>query len=235
MNRKIKYMITIASLVPAFLISACAQDITGAVKKNDRAELIGNIMPERNPANQTITYMKGDSQFSGAANSGKTPEEQSLAFLRANRQTLLIHNPDEEFRVVSIQKDNLGYTRVRLDQKYQGLPVWGGNIALHFNPEGALYLFRGEYFPTPAGVDIHTSLNKEQLLAKAIRMNPSINDTAGYSIHKKWIYFIDDKRPVLAYELKPSSQLIPADNYIVDAATGKFLNRLSNIQTHGDQ
>ena len=235
MNFKTENMITIASLMSILLVSACTQNIAGAVKENDGTEPTGIVVSERNPANKTVTYMKIDLKFSAAENFKKTPEEESLAFLRANREILLIRNPDEEFRVVSIQKDDLGYTRVRLNQQYQGLPVWGGHIALHFNPEDALYLFRGEYFPTPAGIDIHAGLNGEQLLEKVIHANPSISGTANYTVHKQWIYFVDDKQPVLARELKPSSQLMPTDNYIVDAVTGKLLNRLPNIQTHGDQ
>lgn len=229
MNFKIENMITIVSLMSILLLSACTQGIADVVKENDGAGRTGVVVSERNSVNETVTYMKIDLKFAAAENSGTTPAERVLVFLRAHRKTLLIRNPDEEFRVVSVQKDNLGYTRVRLDQHVQGLPVWDGNIALHFKPEGTLYLFRGEYFPTSAEVDLHAGLKGEPLLEKVSDENPSLSGIANYTVDQQWIYFVDDKHPVLARELKSPSQLMPTDNYIVDAVTGKLLNRLPNV------
>ncbi len=235
MNFKNKRVAIIAYLISALLVSACTQNIAGAVKKHDGAEAAEITMPERNAINQTVTYMKGDLRFSTNGNIAKTPEEKTFAFLHARRETLLIRNPDEEFKIESVQKDNLGYIRVRLSQQYQEIPVWNGHIALHFNPDGIPYLFRGEYFPTPSGIDVHAGLDGKQLLKKATRVNPSINITDGHKPGKKWIYFVNDKQPVLARELKSSSQPMPADSYILDAITGKLLYRSPGIQTQRAQ
>lgn len=187
-------------------------------------------MLERNPTNQTITSIKGKQLLEQAATSSENLAEKCLDFMSTYHEDFLIDNPADEFSVVSSEKDNLGFTHVKLDQKYKNILVWKSRIIMHFDSENKLYLVKGDYFPTPSEVDIHSGMDEENLLHEAAKQNPSIAKT-NYAAHKI-IFFKNNKQPRLAYELKPvNSKTMGADVYVVDAQTGETLNRLPTMQT----
>ena len=187
-------------------------------------------MLDRNPINKTIVRIKGEQLLPKAAVSGNNIEKKCLDFMTTYHEDFLIESPVDEFSVFSREKDNLGYTHVKLDQKYKNIPVWNGRVIMHFDSDNKLYLVQGDYFPTPSEVDIHSGMDKDMLLREAAKQNPPIAKTS-YAAHKI-IFFKDDKEPRLAYELTPvNSKTLGAEIYVVDAQTGEMLNRLPTIQT----
>ena len=197
------------------LLSACANNIAGA----------GNVVLERDSVNNTVAYLKGEQLLPSAA--GQTTEQQSLAFLLAHRKDFLLQNPGKEFSVASSKKDELGYTHVKLAQEYEGIPVWKGQINMHFNPKGALYLVQGQYFPTPSGIEPDAGMSEKQLLDKL-----DLNIEPGSRVLRKIIYFKDRIQPRLAYEISSADkQKVSMDTLLVDAITGEILNRLPSLHT----
>jgi Fungalysin/Thermolysin Propeptide Motif len=67
----------------------------------------------------------------------ETALARSLAHLRQERAALGLANPDTELSLFSAVRDDLGQTHVRLDQVYQGVPVFNGQIIAHLDVESA--------------------------------------------------------------------------------------------------
>src|SRR6266508_6025520 len=58
---------------------------------------------------------------------------RSTAHLRANQTSLGLANPDAELTLLAADQDDLGMTHVRLDQLWNGVPVFGGQIVVHLD------------------------------------------------------------------------------------------------------
>lgn len=69
----------------------------------------------------------------------------SLTYLQANASQWGIRKADEEFRLRRVVRDNLGQTHVRLDQVYQGVPVFGRQMIVHFDRNGTARSATGSY------------------------------------------------------------------------------------------
>ncbi len=65
-------------------------------------------------------------------------------FLRRNRRVLGIKSPDQELYLLKQQSDQLGRAHLKYAQRYQGLPVWPGNIVVHLAPQGHVDLMNLE-------------------------------------------------------------------------------------------
>jgi len=61
--------------------------------------------------------------------------EAALSFLNEYRDLFKLKDAAQEFKHSRTDKDNLGFTHVRLRQQYKGIPVHGGELITHFNPQ----------------------------------------------------------------------------------------------------
>ena len=218
----LKYIV----LIFLFQLSACAKNNAGVDTMNKA--LAGNFTVTKNPQNGTISYLKSN-KLKTLSNS-KHPKEKAYELLQNYRHDFLIKNPRLEFKVDSVKKDNLGFTRVKLSQHYKGIPVWKSLLSLHYNRSNSLHLVRGEYFPTPSSIDINDGMDEKALFQKVAQTKPEL--TAQNFTARKIIFFKDNTNPRLAYELTPSRHANLASNtFIVDALTGNILNQTSRIQT----
>ena len=218
----LKYIV----LILLFQLSACAKNNAGVDTMNKA--LAGNFTVTKNPQNGTISYLKSN-KLKMLSNS-KHPKERAYELLQNYRHDFLIKNPRQEFKVDSVKKDNLGFTRVKLSQHYKGIPVWKSFLSLHYNRSNTLHLVRGEYFPTPSSIDINDGMDEQALFQKIVQTEPEL--TAQNFTARKIIFFKDNMSPRLAYELTPSRHADLATNtFIVDALTGNILNQVSSIQT----
>ena len=218
----VKYII----LAILLQLSACAKNATGMDSMN--TALAEHFTVKRNLQNNTISYLKNIN--TNLSTNNKTPEENSLGFLQKYRKDFLLKNPSEELTITYNKKDDLGFTRLKFQQNYRGIPVWKGIISMHFNRQNTLQLVRGEYFPTPSNLDMNTGMTIKELFQKTIQINPSITEQ-NYSV-QKIIIFKNEINPRIAYELQPSRQANLASKILVlDAITGDVLNQISAIQT----
>lgn len=216
-------------------LSACASNsnkVNGNTLESMQI-LSENFLLKRNPQNLTVGLLKDNNPaltLYKRATKSQTMEQSAVSFLQKYRKDFLITNPAKEFKVTSNKTDDLGFTRIKLSQFYQGIPVWQGIISMHFNREHELQIVRGEYFPTPTNIDINAGLSSTALFQKAAILDTSITQS-NYTLHKT-IYFKNNTSARLAYELHPIRRAkLTSNSFILDAITGESLNRLSNIQT----
>lgn len=72
----------------------------------------------------------------------------------------------EDFKLRTIERDDLGFTHVRLDQTYQGIPLHASDITLHFAP-GEEMVFTGRYQARPTINDLTPQLDETAAIAVA--------------------------------------------------------------------
>ncbi len=151
-------------------------------------------------------------------------------FLRANRQLLKIHAPDEEFSVKKKWTDNLGAHHIRYQQRYQDLPVWGREILVHMDGANQVYLLQGRFEPTPQKAEKVFRVDERQALQAAFNhMGIAEPDArAVKSLSRVW-YCLADGRLVSAYAIEVQPDLLQNWIYFIDAETCAVLHRISQV------
>ena len=57
------------------------------------------------------------------------------------------HNPTSSFKVIKETRDGIGFTQLKLQQMYKGVPVFGAVITAHIDQDGVLTAVSGEVVP----------------------------------------------------------------------------------------
>ena len=73
--------------------------------------------------------------------------QATLDFFEENKGAYRMANPSEELQPIRIDIDDLGMHHVRMEQRYQGIRVIGGQMIAHFTQSGTLKAVNGNYEP----------------------------------------------------------------------------------------
>jgi bacillolysin len=85
------------------------------------------------------------------ATTGPDAKRVGRQFLR-RYGALFAMGPDDDLVAEDSGTDELGMTHARFVQHVGDVPVWGGELLTHFDPDGALIRVNGRYVPVPAPV-----------------------------------------------------------------------------------
>jgi Zn-dependent metalloprotease len=176
---------------------------------------------------------------------GRTPASGSLAESRpaserapgywASLRPAQLNDPAAEFTVASALTDEQGNTHVRLDQQFQGIPVFGGEVIAH-TEKGAFVRLNGRYYPTPRLESTLPSWTAEaavdvvrEHLGPAVKTTWSEQDLAlvgGQPFRSTLVIWhppqaLDGGR--LAWHVVAHPNLLRRYVYFVDAQTGAIL------------
>ncbi|ODG91249.1 MULTISPECIES: M4 family metallopeptidase [Bacillaceae] len=166
--------------------------------------------------------------------STQSPESIVLGYVNANKDKFKLgsKSSEESFIIKSSNKDLLG-TALRLQQVYNGVPVWGSTQTALVADDGVLTAFSGTVAPN---LDTKKGLKSE----KKVNANKSIKIAEadlGYSpIYEKdptadLVVYTNGDEASYAY-LVNLNFLSPKPgnfNYFIDASTGKILNSYNNL------
>ena len=197
-------------------------------------------------ANGTIRWMEGhlgqtDIRSAGKAAPGQVADA-ALASASAYAEVLRLDDPASELQPMEVASDDLGYTHARFQQTYAGLPVWGRDLYIHFDPTGLVYAINGTYEPTPSATIVTTpSLTSDQVLRTVEadlraqdRWAPLPEEVARWlgmeEPATQLVLYPDPDRNDqirLAYEVTLHPNLLEWYAYLVDARDGQILNRIA--------
>lgn len=166
--------------------------------------------------------------------STQSPESIVLGYVNANKDKFKLgsKSSEESFIIKSSNKDLLG-TALRLQQVYNGVPVWGSTQTALVADDGVLTAFSGTVAPN---LDTKKGLKSE----KKVNANKSIKIAEadlGYTpIYEKdptadLVVYTNGDEASYAY-LVNLNFLSPKPgnfNYFIDASTGKILNSYNNL------
>lgn len=184
--------------------------------------------------------LEGKTAASGNAADSKPMAERALDYL-ASLQPMSLTAPSEEFVVKTVQTDEQGNNHIRMEQVFQGIPVWGGELIAH-TKNGAFERVNGRYFPTPklastiptldktAALNVvKTSIGLEKIKTTWSPEDLKLIDGAPFSaelliFHRNGA--LNNER--LAYHIIAHPNLLSRMVYFVDATTGEILDTYDN-------
>ncbi|MCB0640032.1 MAG: M4 family metallopeptidase, partial [Phaeodactylibacter sp.] len=147
----------------------------------------------------------------------------------------------EVFQVKNEHSDDQGYSHLRLQQIWAGLPIYGGELVLHFKG-GEPYLLNGRTFDFPATSEAEPALSASAaktlvrdhiLAADANAFQGAMPEQlfAGPTETQEllWYPLPDDPATVrLAWHVTMHPDLVQRLEYFVDAQTGEVLHFYNN-------
>lgn len=167
--------------------------------------------------------------------SSKSAENVVLDYVNGNKDKFKLGSKSakDSFKITSTNKDKLGGTALRLQQVYEGVPVWGAAQAALVADDGTLTVFSGTVTPF---LETKNGLKKVK----------KVNENQAIKIAEADLGYAPD------YEKKPSAELVvytqgddavyayfvnlnflepkPGNyNYFVDAATGEIINKYNDL------
>lgn len=173
--------------------------------------------------------------------SGKLSEKKSIngdnakAFLEENKALFGLHDFGNNFKVVSVTTDALGFTQVKLNQLIAGSPVRGRDIIVQFDKNGYVSSITGSFenkvkdvtkkgnkdVSENQAIDIAKKEFKFNSLRKAPKVEKQVivKDDTAYEVYNVNIQFNDPE--ITNYDV------------LVDTSTGNIIDKINNIQYDG--
>ncbi|TCP63617.1 Zn-dependent metalloprotease [Heliophilum fasciatum] len=146
-------------------------------------------------------------------------ENIALAALDSYKTILQIDNPVEEFKLKQNIKDPLGFHHVKFRQHFQGIPLWGKEIIVHMNRDGAVYLIEGRSEKTPQ-METSPKISIESAQEEVIKELGSGTISASSEL----TIYIKNSQPYLVYHIEaqdPRSRW----HYFIDAVDGSLVHK----------
>ncbi len=191
-------------------------------------------------------FIKGDIQPKSTVQTRSNQvENQVFAFLQDFKQQLQVRQPAEEFVVTRQNTDANGMTHTRMQQYFDGIPVYGTEVIAH-SQDGKIKLFNGQYFATPSTF----SKNAEKTPAAAIAIakadlsdftqvldyNAHLVELTGEKQVSKQVltvFFSDPegRQAHLAYEINIAANPLQKWTYLIDAQDGSILKKFNRVCT----
>ena len=168
-------------------------------------------------------------------------ETRAVQYLDAIKAAMQVKNPIEEFEIKSIEKDELGQSHVRMQQKFGNLPVWGGEVIVH-ERGGKIELMNGAYFPTPSVLTLNPTVLKA-IAETTVQADLSIKTNfkiltvenkkqiGGEQFRSELIIFhVGDKKDgeKLAWHISAYPNVLHRFEYFIDAENGQILDSYSS-------
>jgi Zn-dependent metalloprotease len=164
----------------------------------------------------------------------RDPKQIAQAFLQTYGSELQIAEAEIEWKPIRAEIDDLGNSHVLLQQTYNGLPVFAGEVAVHIN-NGGVTAANGEYL-SAIGVSTKPALSVDAAYKAALHklslINPVLIGSEELVIYNPGLLDLGPSADHLAYHLVVGDEDSPdLQVVLVDAHTGKLLFNYNNLQT----
>jgi Zn-dependent metalloprotease len=212
--------------------------------------------------NGTISFISGElgraGQLAASGAPGATLQSaaqtpQALADLQIAQSWLetfapvmKLDRPASELVLSCYESDDLGMRHLRLQQSYEGIPVWANELYIHLDATGQVYAMNGRYVPTPSAIDpsagsvtpagavesCRTHLAAAGLLREIpAAVAPLLRFTEPRA--QKAIWIDRQNTPHLVWQVDIYANPRDWFTVMVDAASGEVLHKYSNTMSEG--
>ena len=219
------------SLMFAAPVITAAADTASSVQWSDKDLIIA-----RHPSTGAVKFLRSKQGLKSGADKSllrKKPKRAARIFLRRYLTLLGMPNAHRELVLKKKLKDAMGMTHIRLKQVYQGVPVYGAEVMVHYLPGGKkVRALNGTFIPylalktqpaidSDAAIAIVREIQAQGVLWEEpiLRIYSGHIDPAVWGNHLAWLVRIYD-------ETEPSKNL-----YVVDAHTGEVLTSYNELTT----
>ncbi len=131
-----------------------------------------------------------------------------------------ITNPDEEFEIRHSEEDSLGKFHYRLQQRYHGIKVWGGEAAVHLAADGSVDSMEGAFISTPMNIPTNAAVSLSNVL-ESVNQKYFSGRGRVFDESELVINGAVNELPRLAWKFSMSSDLVDARRFLVDAVNGE--------------
>lgn len=236
-----------ASIGMALAASASAQSLNG--QANAAAQLAADFgaapKVSYHPGTRAANFVRigvankmGASSAAAAGTSDAAMKNGAQQFFNSYGAMFGIKNAATELVASASVKDQLGGARVRHAQVYQGVPVFGAELRTHYNASGSLVAVNGNFVPD---IEISTTPGRSASDASAAALKHALSEltfvpkakvTAGapqLMVYNEGLIKGTASASRLAWVVKVGNGMDVRDTVIVDAQSGKVLNRIAGI------
>ncbi len=159
-------------------------------------------------------------------------EENILSYLNENKSILESANNSSNFKISSIEKDSLGYTKVKAIQVINGIPIRGSELIIHLDKNGVVKNIIGSINKSFKSFDKATiktimpdeaiDIAKKQFNYTTLQKTPEVKEQ----------FIIKNQLPILIYSVNIYYTEPETGNWdvLIDSATGKILANIDNIK-----
>lgn len=175
------------------------------------------------------------------APSEKSAKEVVFSYLAQKQELYKFNNdPFKNFKVLSETKDDLGFTFIKLQQVYKGVPVFGAVVTAHVDKEGVLTAVSGEVAPE---LDKKEALKSGSKVNRADAVAIAVNDLTTklegqtpeleHEAEPELVVYAKDGQAKFAYALEFEFLSPEPGNYqyFIDAQTGEVLDSYNQMHT----
>ena len=202
----------------------------------------------RESTHQTPIFMElNHSRPAAKRTTAVAPGAEVLQFITENAALFRLRHPSSELVHRATTKDRTGREHVQLEQRYQGVPVWGSSIVGHWSAEQGLYAINGRYQPSPDYItDVEPSTTREVAIDLALgdmklqgsiqTFTPRMQELLNYRGPEAELYLWSARQeePVrLTWVVEIRPNLHERWRYFVDAHTGQVLDRYQASPSDG--
>lgn len=177
------------------------------------------------PSTGTPMLLRAPAPQSSARAFQQSGESSARSFLRAHREVLGLDDPDGELALERDTIDELGHRHLRFSQRYAGLPVWPGEIAVHLDGAGSAVM-TGAYVRSPREVVRQPEIGPARAVEIARGLVPDAM-TAGEP--ELVIYAPLRKKTRLAWKVEVEASLAHRWLVLLDARTGHKLDSFDQV------
>ncbi len=163
-------------------------------------------------------------------------------YLKELTPLLKMDHPEENFIIQHSKTDNNNRTHIRLHQFYKGVPVYGGEVAVHLNASGEGEAFNGKYLNLSNDLNITPSISDHSAINRVrtdLTKVSSLRELT--SLEKKLVEHAEPKVtlciyenkglvrvPTLAYHIVYCPSVQARWEYFIDAQTGNVLHHFNS-------
>lgn len=187
------------------------------------------------PSQKSNLYQdKKDNIFiqEGSLKKFEITEKSIESYLNENKALLCSTNSLGNFKIVSIQKDNLGYTKIKAIQTINNIPIRGSELIVHLNEDGTIKNIIGAINKCfkPYDKTILKNITQDQAIDIARKQFNYINLQKKPEVIEQFI--IRNGLPILIYSVNIYYTESEVGNWdvLINSSTGKIIANIDNIK-----
>jgi len=222
-----KQRLLFTALSAASLLLVLVADLAAAVSAT-RQQQIERVSVD--PKSGTASVVECNFQMAAS----QTPRQVALDLITSRPDLFQLSEPSAELQATAEESDKLGYTHIRFDQVYQGLPVWGCRTVAHFRDANTLYLLAGQTVPTPT-VSTSPAISSEQAKATALASFAGQIDPSQVELSSELLIYPDSSTSHLAWMVLVNGVHRQPVRWrvFVDAHSGEMLLKYNDLHDDG--
>lgn len=194
-------------------------------------KLGGNARIDIDNVNNTLRYLRGDlAKLTDGSQDYQTAQQSgdfgamANALLHEMNDVLNAGDPSRAFSAVDVKTDSLGTTHITMQQQYNGIPVWGAELGVHYDVNGNPVEVSGVYAPEVNLPAEPYSLQRNDALTLARAAVNAKGDGLHEPVVEPIIYWDIDRAPQATYRVTLSPTMNQHWLVFVDSMDGSIVH-----------